>query len=75
MDNTSRQLAQYYQMLQAGGGRPIPMQQPQGNGLDMRMIAQELIRRAIGNPEAGILRVRRPDNLPTMGQRSPFFLD
>lgn len=68
-------LAQYIMDLQTGGGRPVATQQPQGNGLDMRMIAQELIKRMVGNPEAGLIRMRRPDNLPAMGQRSPFFLD
>ena len=71
----NRQLAQYIMALQGGGGNPIPFQQPQGNGLDMGIIAQELIRRAVGNPEQGLIKLRRPDSLPNMVNRSPFFLD
>lgn len=51
MDNTSRQLAQYYQMLLAGGGTPIAMPQPQvqqgGNPL------LEQLTRLFQQPQAG----------------------
>jgi hypothetical protein len=72
-----RQLAQYIMMLEQGDGRPVaPMQQPQRNAITPEMISAFLSnfgKQIVGDPERGLIKMRRPQNLPDESINRPSF--